>query len=133
MDIIPFASNKEPAMKIFQIALLVIAIASEIAIFTWGIRLSQKVFWGQITSGKKQIEISILSGIPVGLLFIIMALIAGILDANFKWTIGGIVVVVIIGFILFVLGTVGAIWRFFIAGKVRSRLFTKLKSVGKDR
>ena len=118
-------------MRILQMALLMITSVSEIAIFILGFRLSKKVFNGQITSINRQLVISILSGIPVGLLFIILALIAGIVDTNFKWTISAIIGVVGIGSILFVLGTIGAIWRFFIAGKFRSNLITKIKNQGR--
>jgi hypothetical protein len=118
-------------MKIFRIGLLILITIIDIGLFIWESRLSNKVFLGQITSVHKQLRISILSGITVGLLFIIIAMIAGISDVNSDWTITGIAGVAIIASVLFVLGTIGTIWRFFIAGKFRARLFSKVKSMGK--
>ena len=120
-------------MRLLQIFLLILAIPIEIAIFIWGYRLSKQVFWGQISSVRKQLGISILSGIPVGLLLIIVALILGLIDENYEWTITGITGVVFIAFILFILATIGSIWRFFIAGKFRTRLFKKLRNTDKNR
>jgi hypothetical protein len=118
-------------MRILQMVFLIVVLVSEIAIFIWGYRLSKKVFEGLITSIYRQLGISILSGIPVGLLFVIMALIAGILDANFRWTLSAIIGVVSISSILFILGVLGSIWRFFIAGKFRSNLIAKIRNQGK--
>jgi hypothetical protein len=118
--------NKESTMRILLIGLLILFSGSEIPLFVWGFRLSQKVFRGEITTIPQQLGISILSGIPVGLLFIIMALIAGIIDIGFTWTMTGIIGIVIIAIVLFALGTIGAIWRFFIAGKFRSHIFEKI-------
>jgi hypothetical protein len=116
----------EAIMKIFQIILLILISTSDITLFIWSYRLSQKVFLGQITSIYRQLGISILSSIPIGLLFIIMAMIIGIADNDYKWTINGIIGVTIISCGLIILGTIGAIWRFFIAGKFRSHIIKKI-------
>ena len=112
-------------MRILQIVILSFVFGSDVAIFIWDWRLSKKVFYGQISSIYKQLGISILIGTSVSLLFISTALLARILDITYVWTINGAIGVIIIALALGVLGMIGSIWSFFIAGKFRSHLFTK--------
>jgi hypothetical protein len=116
---------------IVQIVILFICLGSEISLMIWDFRLSQKVFEGHVTSLNKQLGISILSGISLGLFIIIIALFVGLLGIGFRWSLKGIIGISFIAIVLFFLGTIGSIWRFFIAGKLRSQIIKKISDKSK--
>ncbi len=114
-------------MKLLEIALFILVLIGVIALFIWTSRLSSKVFWGQITPTRELLWISLLSAIPVSLLFIDIILFASILDISYTWSITAVIGVLLISLFLGLLGFLGSMWQFFIVGKFRSHLFAKLR------
>jgi hypothetical protein len=123
----------EIIVKIFQIVFFVVTLGSGIITAIWMSRLSRKVFLGQESSLYKRLGISLLSGISVCLLFVSVALIAGILDTNYQWTKAGITGVGLLALAIVIIATIGSFWQFFIVGRFRSHLFRKLHDKNKDK
>ncbi len=120
-------------MKIFLIVPLAVMLGSGIITTIWLSRFSRKVFLGQESSPHKKLGISILSGVSVGLIFVSVALIAGVLDTNYEWTEAGITGVGLLALAIAIIATIGSLWQFFVIGRFRTHLYRKLQEKNKDK
>jgi hypothetical protein len=80
-----------------------------------------------IISGNKQglgnaIRNSVLSGVSVSLIFVGVASIISIRDPGYAWQASGIAAIILLALVAGIIATIGSLWQFYLAGKLRGHL-----------
>jgi len=97
----------------------------------WTLRFNRNLFNGQATQLWKYVLGSALYGLWVFLVSVGGILVAGSIYESYGWTTHETIGIAVLGLIAGVLATIGALWQFFIATKLRDNIYQLL--VRKDK
>src|SRR5271157_1173456 len=105
----------------------VVVLLSSLTIVAITFRSSRRLFFARESRLVKYIVSSALYGTSVCLLLLGIILTIGALDASYEWTMKELISVVVLCLITGLLATVGALWQYHVAGKLRECVYQWLK------
>ena len=98
-----------------------------------GMLFRKHLFGGATSGGASQLRTSIISGCLVGLAFICVTVVMGVLDVEYTWSLHSVLGMLLLAIAGGVVVTIGTYWRLFVVGKYRDHLLHELGKKGQRR
>jgi len=104
-----------------------ILILGGILLMIYVFRFSRELYYGRNASLSKYLISSVLFGLWVFLILVGVVMELGATDTSYKWVANEILGVILFGFVIGLIATIGALWGYFVIGKFRQLLYEWIK------